>query len=173
METNIYAYIVLIQRRFAMENFEELQNIDNFCKVIVKKAFSDESEASLKGEKSRQDDAVLARNLDSHFEVKGIDDSVPEQEEPLIDVFDEEDHIRILVQCRCREQQVTFHPGRDGITICREECIVEKNGQEMCNDVCRKLNLPTDKLQLRNMLFIIAKCNNNNTLEAMIPKIKQ
>ncbi len=95
-----------------------------------------------------------------------------EIEEPLVDIFDEEDHIRILVQCRCREQQVTFHPCTDGITVCREECRKEKGGPETCNDVCRKLSIPTSELQLGNMEFVIAKCNNNNTLEAMIPKVK-
>jgi hypothetical protein len=76
------------------------------------------------------------------------------------------------VQCRCREQQVTFHPSTDGITICKEECHKEKGGPERCSNVCRKLSLRTDELQIENMLFVIAKCNNNNTLEAMIPKIK-
>ena len=55
----------------------------------------------------------------------------------------------------------------------REECHKEKNGPETCRDICRKLNIKTDELQLGNMQFVIAKCNNNNTLEAMIPKIKK
>ncbi len=130
-----------------MENFEALQTIDNFCKVLVKKSTADSS---------------------------AMGDTVQrEVEEPLVDVIEEEDHIRILVQCRCREQQVTFHPSTDGITICREECQKEKGGPETCRDICRKLSIPTDELQLENMEFVIAKCNNNNTLEAMIPKIKK
>jgi hypothetical protein len=136
-----------------MENFEALQNIDNFCKIIVKKTVPD---------------------LDRRLGESSVDSIMqPDLEEPLIDVFDEEDHIKILVQCRCREQQVTFHPVKDGITICRQECNTNKVGVETCTDFCRKLSLRTDELQLENMLFIIAKCNNNNTLEAMIPKIKQ
>jgi hypothetical protein len=125
-----------------MENFEELRNIDNFCKVEVRKS-----------------------------PVEGQDDS--DIEEPLVDVFDEEDYVRILVQCRCREQQVTFHPCPDGITVCKEECRKEKGGPEVCSDVCRKLSLSMDGLQLDDMLFVVAKCNNNNTLEAMIPKKKK
>jgi hypothetical protein len=125
-----------------MENFEELRNIDNFCKVEVRKS-----------------------------QVEGQDDS--DIEEPLVDVFDEEDYVRILVQCRCREQQVTFHPCPDGITVCKEECRKEKGGPEVCSDVCRKLSLSMDGLQLDDMLFVVAKCNNNNTLEAMIPKKKK
>jgi hypothetical protein len=98
--------------------------------------------------------------------------NVSDTEEPLVDVFDEEDHVRILVQCRCREQEVTFHPNPDGLTVCKEECHREKGGPEECHSVCRKVSLPTEALQLENRLFIVAKCNNNNTLEAMIPKVK-
>ena len=131
-----------------MESFEGLQSIDNFCKVVVRRS----------GTESFQTVASCSAET-------GV-------EEPLVDVFDEEDHVRILVQCRCREQQVTFHPYPDGITVCREECQKERGGPEVCNDVCRKLSLRTDGLQLDDMLFVIAKCNNNNTLEAMIPKKK-
>ncbi|HLC00325.1 MAG TPA: hypothetical protein VJL33_03315 [Candidatus Bathyarchaeia archaeon] len=145
-----------------MENFEALQSIDNFCKVLVKKTTIDTPKAS---------NRIEVEPLKSIFALSNI--VQPEIEEPLVDVFDEEDHIRILVQCRCREQQVTFHPSTDGITICREERRKEKGGQETCSDVCRKLSLRTDELQLDNMEFVIAKCNNNNTLEAMIPKIKK
>ena len=145
-----------------MENFEALQSIDNFCKVLVKKTTIDTPKASNRIEIEPLEGSSAIGNIGQH-----------EIEDPLVDVFDEEDHIRILVQCRCREQQVTFHPSTDGITICREERRKEKGGQETCSDVCRKLSLRTDELQLDNMEFVIAKCNNNNTLEAMIPKIKK
>src|SRR3990172_586183 len=145
-----------------MENFEALQNIDDFCKVLVKKTTADAPQASNRVE-IKPSEASSAMNNTMQ----------PDSEEPLVDIFDEPDYIRILVQCRCREQQVTFHPSTDGITICREERRKEKGGQETCSDVCRKLSLRTDELQLDNMEFVIAKCNNNNTLEAMIPKIKK
>ena len=134
-----------------MESFEGLQSIDNFCKVVVRRSAAESLQTGA---------SSLADSRDSSVE------------EPLVDVFDEEDHVRILVQCRCREQQVTFHPCPDGITVCREECQKQRDGPEVCNDVCRKLSLRTDGLQLDDMLFVIAKCNNNNTLEAMIPKKK-
>lgn len=157
-----------------MEHFEALQNIDDFCKVLVKKTLSDTSETE-KRRALETDKAIFEiKYLNGRSETdpsKGI--VQPELEEPLIDVFDEGDHIRILVQCRCREQQVTFHPSKDGIIICREECHKNKSGSETCRDVCRKLGIRTDELQLENMLFVIAKCNNNNTLEAMIPKLKK
>ena len=160
-----------------MEKFEALRSIDNFCKVLVKKTTGDESEKGKKKQNEPSGEAVFEKTQwyrplrDASSAMDNI--VLSEVEEPLVDVFDEEDHIRILVQCRCREQQVTFHPSIDGITICREECHKEKGGPETCSDVCRKLSIRTDELQLENMLFVIAKCNNNNTLEAMIPKVKK
>jgi hypothetical protein len=146
-----------------MEKFDALQNINDFCKVLVKKKNADISETGNERE-----------YLNGRSETDpSMDIMQPELEEPLIDFFDEGDHIRILVQCRCREQQVTFHPSKDGITICREECHTNKGGAETCRDVCGKLSIRTDELQLENMLFVIAKCNNNNTLEATIPKMKK
>jgi hypothetical protein len=153
-----------------MESFDSLQSIDNFCKVLVKKTPGDESENH-----SSETSAFPRTGWENVLEQSSaMGDAMQEAiEEPFVDVFDEEDYVRILVQCRCREQEVTFHPSDDGITICREERIREKSGSEKCTDVCRKVSIPTEKLQLDNMLFIIAKCNNNNTLEAMIPKIKK
>jgi hypothetical protein len=158
-----------------MENFEALQSIDNFCKVLVKKTTTGTSETGHVREIEHANKAVFERDLRVPSEDSyAVDDMLQsEVEEPLVDVFDEEDYLRILVQCRCREQQVTFHSSPDGITVCREECHKEKDSQEICRDICRKLNLATDELQLGNMQFVIAKCNNNNTLEAMIPKIKK
>jgi hypothetical protein len=159
-----------------MEKFETLQTIDNFCKVLVKKTTEDKSEKGNKKENEPSAEAVFKKTqwykpLEANSAM-GYSMQL-EIEEPLVDIFDEEDHIRILVQCRCREQQITFHPSIDGITVCREECRKEKGGPETCSDVCRKLSIRTDELQLENMLFVIAKCNNNNTLEAMIPKVKK
>ncbi len=160
-----------------MENFEALQTIDNFCKVLVKKTTENNAEKDNKEETEPSAEAVFEKTKwyrplrEASSATSNIVQS--EVEEPLVDFFDEEDHIRILVQCRCREQQVTFHPSTDGITICREECQKEKGGPETCRDVCRKLSIPTGELQLENMEFVIAKCNNNNTLEAMIPKMKK
>jgi hypothetical protein len=158
-----------------MKTFDALQSVDNFCKVLVKKTITSTPETGNVREIEHANEAVFERDLqlpseDSH-EVNDI--LQLEIEEPLVDVFDEEDFLRILVQCRCREQQVTFQPSSDGITVCREECHKEKDGPETCRDICQKLNLRTDDLQLANMQFVIAKCNNNNTLEAMIPKIKK
>jgi hypothetical protein len=153
-----------------------LQTLDNFCKVLVKKTApfklreSSEREIEPLGEGffiGRNLNCRPPRNSEEHYIMES------EPEEPLVDIFDEGDHVRILVQCRCREQQVTFHPNTDGIIVCREECQREKGSPETCRDVCRKLSLRMDDLQLENMEFVIAKCNNNNTLEALIPKLKK
>jgi len=97
-------------------------------------------------------------------------------EEPLIDVIDEEDHVRLLVQCHCQEEQVSIHVNKnhDGITVCKERCHLNKESDTVvCGDVC-STNIPLNlkDLQLENNLFIISQCNNNNVLEITIPKIK-
>jgi hypothetical protein len=160
-----------------LADFEEaLQEINAFCKVIVKKM--PESTADPKNEtyieptenpplkKSPANETLETDFSNVHFS------PLPQAEEPLIDVFEEEDYIRVLVQCRCREQQVTFHVCTDGIKICREDCHVNANGSEICVDNCQRINLRTNDLQLEDRLFVIAKCNNNQVLEAMIPKIR-
>ena len=118
----------------------------NFCKVLVKKPV--------------KDCATFER-----------------YEEPLIDIIDEEDSIKLLVQCRCQDQQVSIHVNKNGngITICREECHVSEESKSLeCADVCsRNIPLNLKDLQLEDMLFIVSKCNNNNTLEISIPKKKR
>ena len=98
-------------------------------------------------------------------------------EEPLIDIIDEENNVKLLIQCRCFEEDVSIHVNKDkdGITVCKEVChISEKSGSLSCGDVCsRKIALNLKDLQLENMLFVVSKCNNNNVLEISIPKAKQ
>ena len=105
------------------------------------------------------------------------DDKYEQYEEPLIDVIDEGDNIKLLVQGRCLEHKVSIHVNRnrDGITICREQCNKKKEIEiATCNDVCSK-NIPLNlkELQLENMLFVVSKCYNNNVLEISIPKTGQ
>ena len=99
-----------------------------------------------------------------------------EYEEPLIDVINEADNVRLLVQGRCREQQFSIHINEDksGISICREACHINKGSEKVeCNDFCsRNIPLNLKELQLDDMLFIVSKCNNN-TLEIVIPKISK
>jgi len=102
--------------------------------------------------------------------------SFEQYEEPLIDVIDEEDNVRLLVQCRCQEEQVSIHLNKnhDGITVCKEQCHIKKESETVvCGDVCsRNIPLNLKDLQLENMLFIVSQCNNNNVVEITIPKIK-
>ena len=160
-----------------MDSFKEaLQDMDAFCKVIVKKM--PENTAQLKKEshvkpakyllpmKSPADEARKMNSPSTHVS------SLPFFDETLIDIFEEKDYLRVLVGCRCREQQVTFYVNKDGIRICREECLVTADGAETCVDSCQEINLRTNDLQLEDRLFVIAKCNNNQVLEAMIPKMR-
>jgi len=98
-------------------------------------------------------------------------------EEPLIDVIDEGNSVKLLVQGRCMDQQFSIHVNEDksGISICRETCYTEKGAETVeCADYCSK-NIPLNlnELQLEGMLFVVSKCNNNNVLEIVIPKRKQ
>lgn len=149
-----------------MERFEALQEIDSFCRVNVKKPAGDVAEQT----ESSNKEIIPERKLAG---ARGLFTRMPNVEDPLVDVIDEDDYVRILVQCRCREQEVTFHPCSDGIIVCKEERKREADGAEACENVCSKVSLPTDQLQLQDMLFIVAKCNNNNTLEATDPKIRR
>jgi len=99
-----------------------------------------------------------------------------DDEEPLIDVIDEGENIRLLVQGKCSEQQYTIHINEDksGITICREACHIQKGSEKVkCNDFCsRNIPLNIEELQLEDMLFVVSKCKNN-VLEIIIPKIRK
>ena len=109
---------------------------------------------------------------------KSLDTDKHEQfEEPLVDVIDEGDNVKLLVQGRCMDQQFSIHINEDksGISICREACYRKKASTTVeCNDFCSK-NIPLnlEELQLKDMLFVVSKCNNNNVLEIVIPKVKQ
>jgi hypothetical protein len=94
-------------------------------------------------------------------------------EEPLIDVIDERNNVKLLVQGRCWEQQFSIRVNDDksGISICREVCHIKGDSQKVeCNDLCSK-NIPlnVEELQLEDMLFVVSSCNNN-VLEIIIPK---
>lgn len=128
----------------------------------------------------------MIRNMISNFDInfckvlvkKSSANSKFEQyEEPLIDVLDEGDNVKLLVQGRCFDHQFSIHlnKNRDGITVCKEKCIKKKNLEKIeCTDVC-STNIPLNikELQLENMLFVVSTCKNNNVLAISIPKIKQ
>jgi hypothetical protein len=150
---------------------EALRNIDIFCKVLVKKIVDEEN---------REDSDVVVEPMEKLLYKKCVArepaevDSVtkhlipvPQLEEPLIDVIDDGNHVKVLVEERCRDNKVTVHTEADGIEICKTECHKNAEGSEVCQDRCQKLPLRTDNLQIENMS---AKCNNNIVLEVDIPK---
>ncbi|MGQ9530693.1 MAG: hypothetical protein ACUVQW_06760 [Candidatus Bathycorpusculaceae bacterium] len=93
---------------------------------------------------------------------------LPQLEEPLIDVFEGENYVRILMQCRCKDQKVTVHTDVDGLEICKKKSHKDSDGVEVCVDECQKLNLPVERLKIENMII---KCNNNEAFEVYIPKV--
>jgi hypothetical protein len=154
-----------------MSYFEEvLQNINSFCKVKIEKIPKNNDDAEY-----TQNPPQTNQNKNEPLAIDSPNRSlIPSSqiEEPLIDIFEEEDQVRILVQCRCREQELTFYDCADGIRICGQECHVNADGAEICTEKCQKIILRTEQLQLEKRLFIIATCKNNSVLEATIPKIK-
>ncbi|MEM3627803.1 MAG: hypothetical protein QXJ11_05920 [Candidatus Bathyarchaeia archaeon] len=154
-----------------MSSFEEaLRNIDVFCKVLVKKLI--ESEAEERSdiivepmEKLLYKKYIISEQIESSPVRHLI--PLPQLEEPLIDVFEDDNYIRILIQCKCREQKITVHTDVDGIEICNKVCYKKGDGNDVCVDECRKITLPVDHLKIESM---VTKCNNNEALEIEIPK---
>lgn len=155
-----------------MDDFEEaLRNIDVFCKVLVKKIVENEEKSNIVVEPMEK---LLYRKYIIDAQVGPSPSGkhlipLPQLEEPLIDVFEDDNYVKVLMQCRCKEQKVTVHPNIDGIEICKKECRTSEEGIEICTDKCQKLDLPTKHLQIEDM---IAKCSNNVVFEINIPKTK-
>ncbi|MBS7621102.1 hypothetical protein KEJ32_03175 [Candidatus Bathyarchaeota archaeon] len=144
-------------------DFEEvLRNIDVFCKVLAKKLVESLKEEEIKGENPLEPMERLIKKkyvIEERFEKSPTAKHfipLPHIEEPLIDIFEDENYVKVLMQCRCRDQRVTVNKFDDSLQICLE-------------NTCWKLNLPLHELQVEN---IIMKCNNNKALEVEIPKLK-
>ncbi|MBC7129778.1 hypothetical protein H5T51_00970 [Candidatus Bathyarchaeota archaeon] len=139
-----------------MDKFEEaLRNIDIFCKVFVKKMFEEENSEN----KFAVDPMEKLLKKKITIEKKTCNNKVPliplpYVEEPLVDIFEEEDKIKVLMQCRCMDHKIAIRKLKDNIQICLE-------------NECWKIKLPAEKLRIKN---ISMKCNNNNALEIVIPK---
>jgi len=140
-----------------MENLEEaLRNIDVFCQTLVKKIAEDENcpqnitvdpiENLLRRKHVIKEHSV-SNPLANHLI------PLPHAEKPLIDVFEDDKHVKILMQCRCKDQGVTINTDVETLEICTEEC--------------EKLNLPIKHLQIEN---ITVRCHNNEVFEINIPK---
>lgn len=155
-----------------MDDFEEaLRNIDVFCKALVEKLVSDEDStgAAIEPmEKLLYKKYVMDAQLEPTQQPRHLI-PLPQLEEPLVDVFEEDNYVRVLMQCRCKEQKVTVQTSNDNLEICKRECHTNSDGVEICTDKCRRLDVPVKKLQVKDMT---AKCSNNAVFEVSIPKTK-
>lgn len=142
-----------------MEDFQEaLRNIDVFCRILVKKIAEDEdcsqNIAVEPIENLLRRKYVIEEKLEPEPLAKHLI-PIPEADEPLIDIFEDENYLKIFLQCHCQGKDVKIHMGSDNLEIRVEEC--------------RKLNLPVGHINIENM---VVKCNNNAILEIAIPKVK-
>jgi|GEM_PF-590484 len=141
-----------------MEDLEEqLRNIDVFLRILVKKIA--ESENCSKKTKVEPIESLLRKKyiIEKHSESNpSANNTIPllQTEEPLIDVFEDDKRVRILMQHRCNNEKVVIHTDADGLQICSKKR--------------RKLKMPMKHLQVENM---IVRCNNA-VLEINIPKTK-
>jgi len=155
-----------------MGDFEEaLQNIDIFCKVLVKKLLSGGEETANNVVVEPMERLMLRKYvIEEHLNSSPLGRSLiplPQVEEPLVDIFEHDNYVKVLMQCRCKEQKVTVHTDIDGIEICKRECRTNSDGVEVCTDKCQKINIPVGSLEIENM---ITKCSNNTVFELEIPK---
>jgi len=137
---------------------EALENIDVFLKTLVQKVAENEPESIVALEP--MENLLRIRNsvVDESFEPNPLEKTLvplPQLDEPLIDVLEDGDYIKVLMQCRCREQNVNVYRETDGLKLCTKQC--------------QKITLPLTSLQVEHM---ISKCNNNEVFEIDIPKIK-
>jgi len=157
-----------------LDNFEEaLRNIDAFCRVLVNKMVEGENtlESNIVVEPMKK---ILQRKyiMEEHSKPSPLAKHLiplPHVEEPLIDIFEDDNYVKVLMQCRCKTQKVTVHTNTDVLEICNEECRRDAEDVEICTDRCQELGLPAKNLQFENMTV---KCNKNTVLELEIPKIK-
>lgn len=157
-----------------MDNFEEaLRNIDIFCRTLVKKMTEGENEHDSDStiepmEKLLLRKYVIEENFGPSLLAKSLI-PMPQVEDPLVDVFEDDNYVRVLMQCRCKDQKVTVHPEEGGIEICKKECHKNEDGEEVCKDKCQKIDLTSRNLQVENMIL---RCSNNTVFEIEIPKAK-
>ncbi len=155
-----------------MDDFEEaLHNIDVFCKVLVNKITSEENQVNSSMyiepmEKLLYKKNILGEKLENGGSIRRFI-PLPHLEDPLVDIVEEGDRFKVLMQEHCTDTKVTVNTDTSGIEICRKECHTDSEGEEVCVDKCQKLGLPLDRLQIENLT---AKCSNNTVFEVDIPK---
>lgn len=129
-----------------MNNFEDaLANIDVFCKVLVRKMIEDE-DCSAEPE-------PIENLLRKKYAVEIYED-YDWLKEPLIDIFENGEQIKILIQHQCKNREISIHPYEDHM-----ELWVGESG---------KIKLPMERLDINDAAI---KCNNQ-TIEITILKHK-
>jgi len=146
------------------ESFEEgLRNIDVFLQTLVRKILESDSDTCSEESKIEPIQDILRGKYIRKCTIGNCAESdalteymipLPHAEERLVDVFEDDKYVKVLMENRCKNQEVEIHTHFDVLEICTEECV--------------KLNMPTAHLQMENM---IVTCNNE-TLEIRIPKIR-
>ena len=103
----IAVYRKYIFERIMESNFEEaLLNIEAFCRVLAQKIAENEEADS---------EPEPIENLLKKKYIVEIYDRLPKQDGPLVDVFENENQVNILVQCSCNKDEIVFN-SRDGGT---------------------------------------------------------
>jgi len=124
-------------------NIEEtLLNIEVFCRVLIKKIF-DEEEPHLKP-------SLIKNLIRRKYAIEVYEDQLKTR--PLVDVFEDERYIKILVQYPCRDKEVSFcmNEGYTEIWIGKE----------------KKIKLPIKHLDVNKAVIKY----NSQTLEILIQK---
>jgi hypothetical protein len=118
-----------------MNNFEEaLSNIDVFCKVLVRKMIDDEN--------CHAEPESIENLLRRKYAIE-IYKNYEWLRKPLIDIFEDEEQIKILMQYQRKNREITIHPNEDYAEIWVGED--------------EKITLPVKRLDINN---VIVKCNN-------------
>ncbi len=132
-----------------------LENIDVFCKVLSEKITQTIEDEDCSSEKVEPvEDLLRAKNSPEKPAPLHLSPllSIPQAEEPLIDVFENADHINILIQ---------FSKKRD------VKLRTDKNELEIWVNDRQKVGLPAKELDLANMTTKY----NDLVFEIDVPKI--
>jgi hypothetical protein len=149
---------------------EALRNIDAYCRVLVKKTIGAESREYADGLVEPIENLLRRKSQSAEEETSYTKTSfipLPQLENPLVDVFEDEDKYKILVQCHCRDQTVTVHTDVSSIEICTKECYPDAERGQACKENCQRFDVPVEEMQIEKMN---SKCINNEVLEIEIPK---
>ena len=155
---------------YFMDGLEEaLCNIDIFCKVLVEKIVQNERgietnvniepmEKLLRAKYVIKEDFrgkyLTKKDLDTNLPKNII--PLPQLEEPLIDVFEENNRIKVLMQHRCIDP-VKIYPDKNGVKVCKIVCYNDASNGKVCIEKCKEIPLPINT----DIKEINSKCRND------------